>query len=153
MLVTFFGRKDIIHKEFLPSGQTMTGEYYFHILKRLLARIRRIRPEYRDESSWCFLHDNAPPHTSLIVRRFLAKNNVCVLNHPPYSPDLAPCDNFLFPKLKMQLKGCYFDDISAIQAASTHALQAIPISELEHAFDSFINRCNQCIAAGGSYFE
>ena len=84
MLVTFFDSKGIIHKEFLPSGQTMTGEYYFHILKRLLARIRRIRPEYRDESSWCFLHDNGPPHTSLIVRRLLAKNNVCVLNHPPY---------------------------------------------------------------------
>ncbi|UYV73579.1 hypothetical protein LAZ67_10004142 [Cordylochernes scorpioides] len=80
----------IIHKEFVPAGQTITGEYYLNVLKRLIARIRRIRPEYRDEDSWCLLHDNAPSHSSLIVRRFLAKNNVCVLNHPPYSPDLAP---------------------------------------------------------------
>ncbi|UYV67133.1 hypothetical protein LAZ67_4004027 [Cordylochernes scorpioides] len=55
------------------------------VLKRLIARNRRIRAEYRDEDSWCLLHDNAPSHSSLTVRRFLAKNNVCVLNHPPSS--------------------------------------------------------------------
>ncbi|UYV73952.1 hypothetical protein LAZ67_11001570 [Cordylochernes scorpioides] len=92
MLITFFDSRGIIHKEFVPAGQTITGEYYLNVLKRLIARIRRIRPEYRNEDSWCLLHDNAPSHSSLIVRRFLAKNNVCVLNHPPYSPDLAPCD-------------------------------------------------------------
>ncbi|UYV63394.1 hypothetical protein LAZ67_2003948 [Cordylochernes scorpioides] len=79
-------------------------EYYLNFLKRLIARIRRIRPEYRDEDSWCLLHDNAPSHSSLIVRRFLAKNNVCVLNHPPYSLYLAPCDFYLFPKIKLKYK-------------------------------------------------
>ncbi|GFV71746.1 putative DD34D transposase [Trichonephila clavipes] len=53
------------------------------------AKIRRIRPEHRTESSWCLSHDKAPSHTSLIVRRFWAKNNVCILNHPLYSSDLA----------------------------------------------------------------
>ncbi|UYV82457.1 hypothetical protein LAZ67_21002260 [Cordylochernes scorpioides] len=53
----------------------ITGEYYLNVLKRLIARIHRIRPEYRDEDSWCLLHDNAPSHSSLIVRRFLTKNN------------------------------------------------------------------------------
>ncbi|UYV77727.1 hypothetical protein LAZ67_15002066 [Cordylochernes scorpioides] len=104
--------RGIIHKEFVPAGQTITGEYYLNFLKRLIARIRRIRPEYRDEDSWCLLHDNAPSHSSLIVRRFLAKNNVCVLNHPPYSLYLAPCDFYLFPKIKLKLKGCFFFMIS-----------------------------------------
>ncbi|UYV65965.1 hypothetical protein LAZ67_3006016 [Cordylochernes scorpioides] len=108
MLITFFDSRGIIHKEFVPAGQTITGEYYLNVLKRLIARIRRIRPEYHDEDSWCLLHDNAPSHSSLIVRRFLAKNNVCVLNHSPYSPDLAPCDFYLFPKIKLKLKGCFF---------------------------------------------
>ncbi|GFV19199.1 HTH_48 domain-containing protein [Trichonephila clavipes] len=71
------------------------SQYYLAVLKRLMARIRRIRPEYRTGSSWCLLHDNAPSYTSL-VRRFLVKN-VYVLNHLPYSPDLAPCDYSLFP--------------------------------------------------------
>ncbi|UYV80229.1 hypothetical protein LAZ67_18002090 [Cordylochernes scorpioides] len=108
MLITFFDSRGIIHKEFVTAGQTITGEYYLNVLKRLIARIRRIRPEYRDEDSWCLLHDNAPSHSSLIVRRFLAKNNVCVLNQPPYSPDLAPCDFYLFPKIKLKLKGFFF---------------------------------------------
>ncbi|UYV60991.1 hypothetical protein LAZ67_1003019 [Cordylochernes scorpioides] len=97
MLITFFDSRGIIHKEFVPAGQTITGEYYLNVLK-----------QYRDEDSWCLLHDNAPSHSSLTVRRFLAKNNVCVLNHPPYSPDLAQCDFYLFPKIKLKLKDKVF---------------------------------------------
>ncbi|KAG5331640.1 SETMR methyltransferase, partial [Acromyrmex charruanus] len=78
---------------------------------------------------------------------------VSVLNHPPYSPDLAPCDFSLFPKLKLKLKGRFFDDIPTIQSASTQALEAIPQTELEHAFESLLNRCNKCIEARGEYFE
>ncbi|UYV80064.1 hypothetical protein LAZ67_18001570 [Cordylochernes scorpioides] len=78
MLITFFDSRGIIHKEFVPAGHTLTGEYYLNVLKRLIARIRRIRPEYRDADSWCLLHDNAPSHFSLIVRRFLAKNNPAI---------------------------------------------------------------------------
>ena len=47
----------------------------------------------------CLLHDNAPAHTSAIVTAFLKKEKVTVLPHSPYSPDLAPCDFFLFPKM------------------------------------------------------
>lgn len=153
MLITFFDSKGIIHKEFVPTGQTVTAAYYLEVLKRLMARIHRIRLEYRDPESWSLLHDNAPSHTALIVRQFLARNQVCVLNHPPYSPDLAPCDFSLFPKLKLKLKGCFFDDIPTIQAASTRALEAIPQNELEQAFESLLNRCNKCIESGGKYFE
>ena len=153
MLVTFFDSKGIIHKEFVPTGQTVSGAYYIEVLKRLMGRIRRIRPEYRDPDSWCLLHDNAPSHTSLIVRQFLARNQVYVLNHPPYSPDLAQCDFSLFPKLKMKLKGCFFEDIETIQTASTCVLEAIPQNELEPAFESLLNRYNSCIESGGEYFE
>ncbi|UYV73753.1 hypothetical protein LAZ67_11000721 [Cordylochernes scorpioides] len=145
--------RDIIHKEFVPAGQTITGEYYLNVLKRLIARNRRIRAEYRDEDSWCLLHDNAPSHSSLTVRRFLAKNNVCVLNHPPYSPDLAQCDFYLFSKIKLKLKGCFFYDIPTIQTAATSTLEAIPQSGLQEAFNSLLNRCNICINSGGDYFE
>ncbi|GFX32830.1 HTH_48 domain-containing protein [Trichonephila clavipes] len=90
-LITFFHARGIIDKEFVPTGQIITDQYYLDVLKRLMARIHRIHPEYR-----CLLHDNALSHTSLAARRILAKNNVCVLNHPPYSPDLAPCDYSMF---------------------------------------------------------
>jgi histone-lysine N-methyltransferase SETMAR len=50
-------------------------------------------------------HNNAPTHTSLKTTEFLINNNMVIVPHPPYSPDLAPCDFALFPKLKMKLKG------------------------------------------------
>ncbi|GFV61011.1 putative DD34D transposase [Trichonephila clavipes] len=80
MLITFFDARGIIHKEFFPTGQTITGQYCLAVLKRLMARICCIRPGYWTESSWCLLHDNAPSHTFLVVHLFLAKNNVCALN-------------------------------------------------------------------------
>ncbi|KAG5321417.1 MOS1T transposase, partial [Pseudoatta argentina] len=115
--------------------------------------IRTILHEYRDPDDWSLLHDNAPSHTSLIVRQCLARNHVSVLNHPPYSPDLAPCDFSLFPKLKLELKEHFFDDIPTIQSASTQTLEAIPQTELEYAFESLLNRCHKCIEARGEYFE
>jgi hypothetical protein len=47
--------------------------------------------------------------------QFLAKHKIAVIPHPPYSPDLAPCDSFLFPKMKLKPKGRWFDtnEISA----------------------------------------
>ena len=118
-----------------------------------MTRICRIRPEYRDPEIWSLLHDNAPRHTSLIVRQFLVRNQVCVLNHPPCSPDLAPCDFSLFQKLKLKLEGCFFNDISTIKTATARTLEAIPQNELEYAFESLLNRCNKCIETRGKYFE
>jgi hypothetical protein len=53
---------------------------------------------------------NLVPHTALSVREFLAKHSIPVVPHLPYSPDLAPCDFFLFPRLKSTLKGKRFQD-------------------------------------------
>jgi transposase len=49
------------------------------------------------------------------VHQFLAQRGVPVLEHPPYSPDLAPADFFLFPRLKSIMKGARFADVAAIQ--------------------------------------
>jgi hypothetical protein len=64
------------------------------------------------------------------------KNNVTVVPHPPYSPDLALCDFYLFPQLKMKLKGRRFDTIEVIEAE----VQAMLYILIEHDFqDAFKN--------------
>jgi hypothetical protein len=50
---------------------------------------------------------------------------MAVIPHPPYSPDLAPCDFFLFPKMKLKLKGRRFDTIDEIQAESQRVLDTL----------------------------
>jgi len=57
-------------------------------------RVQRVRTDIADD--WVLHHDNAPAQTALSIREFLAKKNIPVLPHPPYSPDLAPCDFYLF---------------------------------------------------------
>jgi transposase len=69
----------------------------------------------RPFADWFLLHDKAPSHNATIVKQFLAERKVTVIGHPPYSPDLAPTDYFLFGKVKSQWKERLFDSISNIQ--------------------------------------
>jgi hypothetical protein len=67
-----------------------------------------------------FLHDNAPAHRALATQKKLAYLGFLCLDHPPYSPDLAPSDYHLFPGLKKQLIGRHFSsDAEVIAAAET----------------------------------
>jgi hypothetical protein len=85
-------------------GRRVNQHCYLEILARLREAIRRRRPELWPDA-WILHHDNAPAHDALAVLEFLAKKSISILDHPPYSPDLAPCDFRLFPKLKTALKG------------------------------------------------
>ena len=60
MLICFYDSKGIVHKELDPPGQNVNAVFYLGVLKRLVRRIRRVRPEYREDESWRLLHDNAP---------------------------------------------------------------------------------------------
>jgi len=97
--------------------------------------------------------DNAPVHREVAVQEFLARKQVCVLHHPPYSPDLSPCDYFLFPKLKLPLKWRLFEDVQDVQAAVTSSLRAIPQEDVQRSFQALLDRATRCIGAEGTYFE
>jgi histone-lysine N-methyltransferase SETMAR len=84
----------------VPEGQTVNQVYYKEVLIILHERVRRKRPEIWKKGSWILHHDNAPAHNALSVKTFLAMHKIPVLEHPSYSPDLAPCDFLLFPKIK-----------------------------------------------------
>jgi hypothetical protein len=92
--------------------------FYCEVLRRLRENVRRRRPELWREQTWLLHHDKAPSHTSVFTQQFLAKNKMTVIPHPPHSPDLTPSDIFLFPKMKLKLKGRRFDTTDEIQAES-----------------------------------
>jgi hypothetical protein len=75
------------------------------------------------------------------------------LPHPPYSPDLAPADFFLFPEMKMQLKGRRFHSVADIQRESQKVMDSLTQNDFEAAFQQWQERCDWCIAAKGDYFE
>jgi len=79
--------------------------------------VREKRRELWQDKSWLLHHDNAPAHNALSIRQFLAEKNIAVLEQPPYSPDLAPCNFVLFPKLDGIIKGTHFEGVEAIKEA------------------------------------
>ena len=81
------------------DGQTINKEFYLQVLRRLRESVRRKRPEEWRDGDWILHHDKAPANTSHIVQQFLARHGTAQLQQPPYSPDLAPCDFFLFRRL------------------------------------------------------
>lgn len=83
--------KGIMHREFLPKGQTVTSVFYIEVLKRLCCRASCVRLELA-KNTWILHHDNAPAHISLKVQPFLTSRNITMLYHPLYSLDLAPLD-------------------------------------------------------------
>ena len=119
MLIAFFDVHGIVHAEFLLQGQTINQHVYKNILRRLMRSVREKRRELWETRSWLLHHDNAPADNVLGIREFHAENIIAVLEQPPCSPSLAPCDFFLFPKLKEVIKGTRFQVSEAIKTAVT----------------------------------
>jgi hypothetical protein len=76
-----------------------------------------------------------------------------VTPRPPYSPDVAPCDFFVFTKMKLKLKGRRFDTNEEIQAESQRVLDTPTEKNFQEAFKKWRRRWDQCLHAGGNYFE
>lgn len=153
MLIVFFDVRGIVHMEFLPQGTTVNQHVYREVLRRLLRSVREKRRELWGANSWLLHHDNAPAHNALSIRQFLAERNVTVLDQPPYSPDLAPCDFFLFPKLKEVIKGVRFPDVDDIRRAVTTELRRIPEESFQGCMLAWQQRMQKCMRLQGDYFE
>ena len=69
--------------------------------------------------------------------------------HPPNSPDLAPCDFWLFPKLR----GCRYETIEEMKEAVTKVIDTLTQEDFHGAFPKLLERYNKCMVAGGGYFE
>ena len=92
-------------------------------------------------------------HRALVTRDFLAHKGIITLPHPPYSPDLAPCEFFLFPKMKLQLKGCRFDRVEEIQRESQNVLGMLREQDFQHAFQQWQRRWDRCVAVQEDYSD
>jgi transposase len=80
------------------------------------------------------------PHSAHVVQQFLAKHGIPVVSQPLYSPDLAPCDFFLFPKIKMALKGKRFQDVDEIKQNVTEELRRVSKNDFYRCFQKWQER-------------
>ena len=153
MLIVFFDIREIVHHEFVLEGQTVNAEFNCDVLHRLREDIWRKRPELWCTGNWLLHDDSAPSHWALVTHEFLAHKGIITLPHLPYSPDLAPCNFFLFPKMKLQLKGRRFDRVEEMQRESQNVLGTLREQDFQHAFQQQQRRWDRCVTAQGDYFE
>jgi len=91
-----------VQHEYTTPGQTITKEYYIKVLRGLRDAVRRKRPQLWASGDWQLHHDNAPAQSSALLQAFFGKTRQVF--QPPYIPNLAPCNFWLFPKLQLPLK-------------------------------------------------
>ena len=134
------------------KGSSVTGKFYREsVLTQLVDFYQKRRP-HTGVRGIKLLHDNAPAHKSAKVQEYLKESRLDVLDHPPYSPDLSPCDFCLFPRLQKMLAGHRFESLCGIGSAVYQCLQHIPKEDYGAAFWKWVDQCKMCVEADLAYF-
>ncbi|GFR72134.1 mariner Mos1 transposase [Elysia marginata] len=153
MHMIFFDMNGMILRWPVPIGATINAQYYKKVLQdKLRPAIRKKRPGLLKESIM-FHHDNAPVHTARAVTDVLAGYKWELLKHPCYSPDLAPWDFHLFPKMKQHLRGQRFETEEDIIQATEVAIKNLDKRSYVTAFKDWLEWIEKCANNGGCYVE
>lgn len=151
MICVFFKSTGPMHVDVLKKGKTIDNKYYIqNCLKPVVKEIMSQRP-ISGTDNMKILHDNAKPHVHYNVKKYLKTENLKLIDHPPYSPDLAPCDYWLFNEIKRRLPAQ--TDEKCLKSEITEILNSIPKEEYLKALKHYIERLKLCIKAEGDYFE
>ena len=153
MVIIFCDIQGIILNHFVPPKTTVTGNCYASVIKSdLLPAIKRKLPQLM-RSGILPHHDNTPSHSSRVVLDTIKELDIEILPHPPYSPDLAICDFWLFPNLKNKLRGESYESREELRRAIDRYLRDMSSDGLHHVFWAWVERWDKCKLCKGRYFE
>ena len=147
----YFSLRGIILIDNLEPKAKFNATYFVEqILPKIDSFYREFRP--KNGAKNVFLHvDNARPHNAKISRFKMSEYGLKRMEHPPYSPDLAPCDFWLFGYIKEKLKGSHFTSQNELKNAICQILANISKEEISSVYDEWIARLNTVIEKGGDY--
>ena len=137
------------HQSWLTKGLRLGLGLLSWGLREFRKRFRRKRPALFKSGQWHFDQDNTLVDNSILGTDYLTKIGTKTVPQFPYSLDLAPCDFWLFPKLR----DCCFETIVEIKEAVTKVIDTRTQEDFHGAFQKLLERYNKCIAVGGDYFE
>jgi histone-lysine N-methyltransferase SETMAR len=150
MITVAFSSTKIWAVYVLQAGKTMNAVLFRDTV--LTPLVKLMREEVPKGDLPYRLHfDNAPPHRARIIAQFLEEHGVHRIPHPANSPDLAPCDYFLFSRLKHWLPGKVFKTSEDCRRKVADFLKHVDSSELEAAIIRWAKRCSEVIHKQGRY--
>ncbi len=153
MFCIFFTYEGVVASIVIPKGSTITGSLYCnYILPKVF--LQYMETTGKNKLKGLILHhDNASSHTSKLTTSYLKEKKVDILPHPPYSPDLSPCDFYLFPKIKKELKNKKYYKVENLARAVQSVTSNIPKEDYKNCFENWKTRLQKCIDSNGNYFE
>jgi histone-lysine N-methyltransferase SETMAR len=131
----------------LPKGRTFNAEYY---RDNILVALTQLQPE-DDGRKLIVDADNARAQTAQKYRTFYEENGLRLAPHPPYSPDLAPSDFFLFGYVKEHLKGIAFPSCEELLGAIGEVGTGIESETLTAVFEHWMERLEWMSKSNGDY--
>ena len=134
LMIPFFDSTGMIYMHWVPIEQTVNKEYYVEVLREFRERFLGKRPALFKSGQWHFHQDNVPVHNSTLLTDYLTKMGIKTVAHPPYSPDLAPCDFWLFPKLR----GYRYETIEEMKEAVTKVIDTLTQEDFDGAFQKLL---------------
>lgn len=152
MASVFWDSHGILFIDYLKKGQTINSDYYIALLDRLSDEIKRKRPHMAKKKT-LFHQDNAPIHKSMKTMAKLHDLHYQLLPHPPYSPDLAPSDYYLFANLKKMLQGKKFMSDDEVIAETEAYFEEKDTSFYKKGIEMLEKRWKNCIALEGEYVD
>lgn len=114
--------------------------------------LRRKRPDI-DIEQLIYHQDNAPAHRAVDTLDTIDFLGMERIPHAPYSPDLAPMDFALFPRLKAELRGKRFADLDDLRMEVRRVVSTYKTSWFRDVFSKWVHRHEKCIGCNGEYFE
>ena len=136
--------RGILLIDFKERNTTVNAAYYASLLHKLHNAIKEKRQGMFSRGVR-LPHNNAPVHTAAVAKAAVKECGFKEIEHPPYSPDLAPSDYYLFSKLKKDLRGRKFDDEEELKIA---VMEHFADKELEYFLKGIelpVYRCEKCV--------
>lgn len=152
MATIFWDYDGLLMIDYLPPKKTITGQYYAELILKLREAIKQKRRGKLSLGVW-LLHDNAPVHKSMVAQQALRDCGFVQLNHPAYSPDLAPSDYYLFRNLKSHLRGHRFADDESLKANVEAWFEGQDKDFYYQGINSLAEKWQKCIDVAGDYIE
>jgi histone-lysine N-methyltransferase SETMAR len=151
-VIHFLNAQNVLLVEFMPRGATINAESYCATLRRLRYAIQNRRRGIL-LSGVMLLHDNARPHAAARMQAMLQEFGWEVFEHPAYSPDLAPSDFHLFPKLKEFLGGKRMETDVEVKETDTAWLNGLAAEFYDEGIVKLLSRLDKCLNLYGDYVE
>jgi hypothetical protein len=134
----------------VPPGQTVNAKFYCDVLRRLRRTWGGSGQAHGARTAGCSI-TTMHPRTPLCLCSIFWPLKTWRSSPTPYSPDLAPCDFSLFPKMKIKLKGRRLDTVEEIQAESQKVLKTLTQKDFQDSFRSWQKRWDRCVRSQGDY--